>query len=279
MPARYRTFFWPAVLILAGVLALLVNIGVLPADRLYLLFDLWPVILIVIGLEIIVRRSMHGANAELAAALIVLLAIAGAAGYVALSSNRSASHAQNWAGTVGSLHKVSVEIDAGAATLTISDGTNMGADLYRAHIEYSGRDPQVELDGSSGTLSISQASGGFLESRQFVLGLVLNPSIPLASMRINTGAGKEDITLGPPSGNVPITIDSGAVTVRLHRPAGSSYSIDVSGGTVSLDADGHHFGAIGDVSYHAGDLSSDAYRIKVSAGACNVTIDTTSASD
>ena len=39
---RYRSFFWPAVLILAGVVALLVNTGALSADRLYqLLEQIW----------------------------------------------------------------------------------------------------------------------------------------------------------------------------------------------------------------------------------------------
>jgi len=103
VPARYRSFFWPAVLILAGVIALLVNTGAIPGDRLYLLVDLWPVILIVVGLELIVRRSLHGASAELAAALIVLVAIAGAAGYVALSPNPSATHTGDWSDSTGSL--------------------------------------------------------------------------------------------------------------------------------------------------------------------------------
>ncbi len=57
---RYRSFFWPGVLILAGVIALLVNTGVLPADRLWELIALWPLILVVIGLEIIVRRTRRG---------------------------------------------------------------------------------------------------------------------------------------------------------------------------------------------------------------------------
>ena len=130
MPTRYRSFFWPAVLILAGVIALLVNTGKLPADRLYLLFDLWPVILIVIGLEIIVRRSVRGPNTELAAALIVLLAIAGAAGYVALAPNPSATHTHDWAESVGSLNKVAIEIDAGSATVTLSGTSDIGTDLY-----------------------------------------------------------------------------------------------------------------------------------------------------
>src|SRR5260370_20008941 len=84
MNRRYRSLFWPAILILVGVFALLVNVGLVPVERLDRLADLWPLILVVIGLELVVRRALQGASAEIAAALIVLLAIGGAAAYVAL---------------------------------------------------------------------------------------------------------------------------------------------------------------------------------------------------
>ena len=68
---HYRSFFWPVVLILVGVVALLVNAGWLSSERLSLLTDLWPLILIVIGLELIVRRALQGSAGDVAAILIV----------------------------------------------------------------------------------------------------------------------------------------------------------------------------------------------------------------
>jgi hypothetical protein len=280
MPARYRSFFWPAVLILGGLIALLVNIGVIPSERLYLLFDLWPVILIVIGLEIIVRRSVPANAAPLAAALIVLVAIAGAAGYVALSPNRVASHSQDSADSIGGLSSLSVEIDAGAATVTISNTSDIGSNLYRAHIEYSGPQPDVELDRPSATLSISQSSG-FLITEHFVLRLNLSPNVHMARLVVNTGAGTEDITLGPPSGKVPVQINGGALTVRMHRTQ-SAASVAVSGGAISLTADGsrsqHGFGSL-DYETPGFAQASDAYVIEVNGGACTMTLDTVTGSD
>ena len=49
---RSRSFFWPAVLILAGIVALLVNTGQIPVDRLAQLVDLWPLILVGVNLHI-----------------------------------------------------------------------------------------------------------------------------------------------------------------------------------------------------------------------------------
>ena len=73
----YRGVFWPAVLILVGVVALLANAGLISTDRLSLFADMWPLILIVIGLEMIARRRLQGAAADLAAVLIVVIAAGG----------------------------------------------------------------------------------------------------------------------------------------------------------------------------------------------------------
>src|SRR5713101_7167257 len=54
---RYRSLFWPAILILVGVFALLVNVRLVPVERLDRLVDLWPLILVVIGLGVVVRGA------------------------------------------------------------------------------------------------------------------------------------------------------------------------------------------------------------------------------
>jgi hypothetical protein len=92
-------------------------------------------------------------------------------------------------------------------------------------------------------------------------------------MNINTGASREEITLGPPSGAVPITINGGALTVHIHRPAGVGASVRVSGGAVSLDFDGHQQHAIGTLNQGVSN-GPDVYRIEVNGGACTVTMDT-----
>ena len=97
-------------------------------------------------------------------------------------------------------------------------------------------------------------------------------SMPLKSMEINSGASREDITLGTPSGVVPITINGGALTVNLHRAPGVGASVNVSGGAVSLTFDGRQSHAIGEVQQSTGS-SSDTYRVDVSGGACTVTMD------
>ncbi|MHB8611036.1 MAG: LiaI-LiaF-like domain-containing protein [Candidatus Dormibacteraceae bacterium] len=290
---RHQSFFWPAVLILIGVFALLVNSGVISTDRLGLLADMWPLVLIVVGLELLARRALPGQGGEVAAVLIVLLAAGGAVAYVAFAPDPGASRTFDSTAAVGNLDHVSLEIDAGAANITVAGGPALDGDLYRAHITYSGTKPEVNLDRSSGRLHISQSNNGFvLQSRRFTLDLQISSGvqwkitsnggasaetfnlagIPVAAIDINTGASREDITLGKPSGVVPITINGGALTVHLHRPAGTAASVAVSGGAVSLDFDGHQTHAIGELHDSTGN-ATDMYRVDVSGGACTVTMD------
>ena len=297
---RYRSFFWPGVLILAGVIALLVNTGTITGDRVIQLLTLWPLILIVIGLEIIARRAIRGTASDVAAALIVLVAVAAAVGYVAIAPSPSAASTLDATGPKGDLRQASLEVNVGSANVTITDG-DLGQDLYRAHIAYSGEKPDLQFEASSGALRIDQNNRSIfgLQSQRFVMTLRLTSSVAwsisentgasndtinlihttVTAVRVNAGAAREDITLGPASGVVPIHIQGGAVTAHIHRPSGTSASVEVSGGAVSLDADGHSYHAVGRVAYSTGDLGSDHFGIDVNGGACTVTLDTTTASD
>ena len=49
---HYRSFLWPALLILIGVIALLANTGQIPAERLYNLVILWPLILLGVHIHV-----------------------------------------------------------------------------------------------------------------------------------------------------------------------------------------------------------------------------------
>ena len=298
MRTHYRGLFWPAILILVGVAALLANTGVISSDRFGLLFDLWPLVLVVIGLEIIVRRRLPFASGDIAAVLIVLIAVGGALVYVALAPSPSTTGSLSSTAPGGGLDHASLEIDVGAATINVQGGAPDGV-LYQANIDYAGPKPQVSLDPSSGKLHIAQSSSFFGSFRfsHFNLRLVIDShlpwtivtnsgastntydlsGVPVGSIELNTGASREDITLGAPSGVVPISINGGALTVNLHRPAGVAASAQVSGGFVSLDGDGEQHHGIGSPGWQSSgfDQATDAYRVEVNGGACTVSIDTT----
>lgn len=295
---RYGGLFWPAVLIVVGLLALLVNIGAIPADRLYRLWDLWPVLLVVVGLLILVRRSdMPSPASIVAGVLIVLLAVAGAAVYVAAGPSLG-SATLDASNQTGGLTSAAMQIDVGGASVNISGDGQIGADLYRAHIDYAGNKPDVRFDSSNGRVVISQNGQNsiFMPSQRFSLDLKLNTSVAwditvnaggatekldltgvqLKSLSLNSGGSTGDITLGAPQGTVPITISGGGLTMHLHRPSDASASVQLSGAAVSLTFDGRHHAGLGSVQDSSGG-GSDRYDITVSGAGCTVTMDTAAA--
>jgi cell wall-active antibiotic response 4TMS protein YvqF len=301
MRTRYAGFFWPAVLILIGVFALLVNSGIITVDRLYRLVDLWPLILVVIGLQLITRRAFQGPTAQLAAALIVVIAAVGAVAYVALGpSLPGGTQTLDKHDTVGEVTQVTLHLDSTAATTTVAGNGSLGNDLYRAHITYSGPTPDVTLVSSNGIgdLSISQKNnfGFFAQSRRFTLDIQLNPQVQwsfnfnsaastdtfkladinVGSMQLNTAASHEDITLGMPKGQVSIAIDGAALTVHIHRPSGTAASAQVNGAVANLTADGRQIHGLGTASWQSDgyDAATDSYNIQVNGAASTVTIDT-----
>ena len=298
MRRHYRSFFWPVVLIVIGIFALLVDLNVVSADRLYRLADLWPLILIVIGLELIARRTLQGTAVDIAAVLILLIAGVGAIAYIAAGpAIPGGTHTLTASDQVGSLSAATLDVEVGAADLTVVGDMSMGPDLYRAVLTYSGPKPEVTLDKETGEVRISQQGQfGIFGSRHLAIDLHISPSVTwgfslnsgatnatfnlknvkLTTMESNTGAVRLDITLGPPKGIVQISANGGALTVRVHRPSGTEAAVHVSGGAVNLTADGHHTGAIGSAKWQSDGYAnaSDAYSIEVNGGACTVSVDT-----
>jgi hypothetical protein len=299
---RNRSYFWPAILILTGVLALVAETGAISGGRLLRLADLWPLILIVIGLELTNRRVLQGPRRDLATALIVLGALVGAVAYVAVRGPVSdTTQTMDASGAVGSLNQANLNVDSGVATITVEGSNSLGLDLYRAHIEYSGTKPAISLDRSTGNLRIFKNDDfAFFASRRFVLDLQLNSAVSwnvstnagssndslnlsavkVGSITLNAGASRTDITLGRPTGIVRISVDGGAITLRLHRPIGSEAFVHVSGGAVNLDADGRQLHGVGDESWQTAGYggAADAYQVEIRGGASTVIVDTTAAS-
>src|SRR2546430_14663333 len=287
---HYRSFLWPALLILIGVIALLANTGQIPAERLYNLVIVWPLTLVVIGLALMVRRPLHGFGGDVAAALIILLAVAGATAYVAASPTTHFSQTLDSSAELGSISAASLEIDAGAAQITVVGSSDLGTNLYHAHIDYSGPKPDVSLDRSTGALVITQRGNDFFAfgQQRFALNVQLNPAVPwtisqstgaatstfnlanvhVSSLSVNTGASRHDITLGPPAGEGPAQIHRGSLRVRGHLPAAAPAPAPVSGGAISLAADGHDYHGFGTLHFSSSsfDASQDGYLLQVNGG-------------
>jgi hypothetical protein len=285
----------PLVLIVAGVLALLINFGIVSADQLLRALDLWPAALIVVGVIIIFRAWLPRLVVPVALLLTVLLLLGVFAYTTLVPATRVATAQSDYSAPLGRVEQGRLQMGLAGGQLTVQ-GQEM-SELYRAHIEYpNGRTPEVKVEG--GTVSIQGRSdwtilGARSSNRARVS---LNQSIPwevevgagasrdqldlgsvhLTSLQVSGGASQAEVTLPRPVGTVPIRVSGGASTITIHRPTGIAVRVQMSGGASNLTVDGDHRSVLGgDVSWKGSDYDSagDRYDFEVSGGASNVTID------
>ena len=287
--------FLPVLLILAGVAALLVNLGLVPVDRMLRVFDLWPVALVLVGLVLIFRAWLPRVAVPIAAAVAVVFVV-GALLYGSLPLGaRGTARGADHSAPLGSVTEGRLVLDLGAGSTSVQ-AEEMG-DLYRAHLEYSGgRAPGVQVDGGTVTIGGGSELGPFGGRGGTRARVTLNRSIPwevhvgggasraslelgdvqLTRLDVSGGANHVEATLGPPRGTVAIHVSGGATSVTLHRPTGVPARATMSGGANNLTADGRRYNVVGgDVNWRSPDYDSatDRFDVEISGGASSVTLD------
>lgn len=295
---RYRGLVLPGLLILIGAVALAANLNVLQWDSLYRLLDLWPVVLVLIGADLVLRGLASPRTASAIGVALILLTAVGAIAYVAVAPPVPAGgQALDSNEPVGELTKAALDLSFGAADVNVH-GESLGDTLFKSHIEYSGEKPEVSFERSGGTLTISDRSQGFglffgpRGKRRIDLALdsglpwsidisggashvnLALGNVPVRDVNLSGGANNITLILGPPSGTVAIDVSGGASTVTIHRPAGVATGVHASGGANTVHLDTRQLAGFGDDSAQTAgyDTAVDRYAIDVSGGASNVSV-------
>ena len=294
---RYRGLVVPGLLILVGAVALAANLNLLQWDSLYRLLDLWPVVLVLVGAELVLRGLASPRMASAIGLALILVTATGAIAYVALAPPIPAGgQVLDSSEPVSGLTSAALDLSFGAADVTIH-GEALGDTLFKSRIEYGGRKPDVSFERSSGTLTIADNQGFGLffgpPGRRRVdvaldssLPWSINVSggashvtlalggVPVKDVNLSGGANNVTLTLGPPSGTVAVDVSGGASSVTIHRPAGVATSVDASGGANSVRLDNRRLAGFGDSSAQTPGYgtASDRYAIDVSGGASNVSV-------
>jgi hypothetical protein len=296
---RNRGLLFPLVLIAIGVVVLLSNTGVLSSDALLRLADLWPLLLVILGLQLILNHTLPRQQATLIGLGATVVIVAAAVAYAALAPTTALGTRQaNSSESLGGLTVATLDLNYSGATVDIKGGS-LGDSLYQARVDYPGSDnpPTISLDHESGTLQIKQSSGFiplnlFGASRRHVA-VTLTDRIPwsitissgttnahldlrrlqLAKMDISGGVSRMDAQLPSPKGTVVINISGGVSSLTLRAPAGTQWQVVASGGVSGLQINGSSYAAIGgnfqrqSPGYAA---ASDRYDIEISGGASRV---------
>lgn len=296
---RNRGLLFPLVLIAIGVIVLLANTGVLSAGALQRLGDLWPLLLVIAGLQLILNHTLPRQQATMvglgATAVIVIAAVA----YAALAPAASFGTQQfDSTERLGGLSAANLDVNYSAATIEVQAG-GLGDSLYQAHVDYPGGEnpPTISLDHVTGTLAIHDSSNFspfhlFGGTRRHVL-VTLTDRIPwaiqigggaanlrldlrhlqLSKLDISGGADQLDGQLASPKGAVVLAVSGGASNVTLQAPAHSEWRVMVSGGVSAVTINGSSHGSLGgDFQQQSPGYTSATNRfdIEISGGASHI---------
>lgn len=233
----------PLLLILAGVVFLLNNLGVLPWSVWETLGRLWPLILIGMGLDLV-----FGRRSPLVSVLVVVAVLGAGGAFVYAGGGFTAPgviasaplnvrlHTAEWA---------SVRVDLGVGNLTLGSMSGDDRLLASGNLEYfdnRGAPRQdVSESGSSANVEIAERAGGwnfglnwFNGSRSPSWEINLNERVPL-SLEVDSGTGNMTLDLERLQLRA-LTVDSGTGNASIVLPSNANDTIvEIDGGTGNLE--------------------------------------------
>ena len=250
---RHVKLVGPTILIGIGVILLLNNLGYLTWSF-WDVLNLWPILLVAAGLELLVgRRSLLG---SLISALIVLGLIAGGVWFVSTSEvTRTTAQAIEVIEPRGDITAARVTLSPAVAQINVkalSDSGNFveGTALHRAservtHSFTPGDPAQLSLK-TRGSIGITSGPGrrytwNFNFHPDVALDLTIDAgmgdvnldlrTLSLESVKVNAGMGAITIKL-PETGKFDVEVDSGMGTVAIEVPAGMAVRLQTDAAIV-----------------------------------------------
>lgn len=286
----YRSLFWPLLFIGVGVIALLGNMGVLSRANFIVLFRLWPVLLILIGLDIMFGRRSPAIGALIgigAVALILGLMLVGPSmGW----GDEVEIKTDLFSAPIGEATsaRVSLNLSSGPTEIAALSDSN---DLMEAELNYTGKikfDVRGEREKS---ISLSQSDAGisswlnwFTDDDELRWDIGLSPQLPL-ELDVDAGSGslaldlrqlqltglKLDVGSGSVNGSLPAL--EGRYGARLDGGSGSCQLDLANGADVDLQID---VGS-GSVKIAIGDDADVSLRVDGGSGKLTVDVPTDAA--
>jgi hypothetical protein len=297
---RRPSLFWPIILIGVGVIFLLSNAGVITGNPWPIIANLWPVLLIVIGLDILFgRRSAAG---SVISAVLALVVVGGVIALLVVGPNLNLPGFSFG----GELKHESVayplkEIRSANAQINFSTGRNqLGAlgdssNLIEGDISHYGElEFNVSESGSQADVRVGVRGSvnviGFQTPERW--DVRLNPKISydltlglgageatldlsrfkLTGGRIDVGVGSAELRL-PSTGRFSLRVNGGVGSLRIVVPRDMAVSAEVNTGIGSFNP-GSRLRALGRDTYETDGFGSaeNAITLNVDVGVGSVTI-------
>ncbi len=199
---KYRSFFWPIMLVGAGVIWLLTNLKIVPTENLWILFRLWPVLIIMAGLDILFARRL-----AIIGALLGLMVMAGVV-YILLNGGGFGLEGapevktEQFLVEVGNTKSVNFDLDLSFYDTSVSVDTT-SANLLTADISHIGEVNFTVAGAENKQISLQQTSfpewtswmlPEIAEEEEPVWKIGLSPEIPF-DLDVDASTGLLDMDL------------------------------------------------------------------------------------
>ena len=305
MTAR-RGVFWPLLLIALGLIFLLQNFGFISGVSWLAVASLWPLLLVLIGLDIAFARRWPLPTLAVEVAVI-------AAGLALVAYSPNMSPGVFVFGDGGGGGETDVALPRGDATqlsLTLNGGATHSyhvsggaTQLVEAHS--ANPDLRLRVSGASGRpdVRLDQASSGFFRpvsagdiqirlANDVPISLTINvgagdfdvdlSDVRVTDVKVNVGASSMNFVLPKPSGDVTIRMNGGASNIAIVVPDGVEARVGTTGGLLSLRSDNPRLGTTGsaggvfaggtfvETSGYTG--AHDRVTLTISAGASSIVV-------
>lgn len=299
-PRRRGGVVWPLILIFLGAVFLLQNAGVLPSNFWLNLWRLWPIILVLVGIELLFANRIPWLILAGVAALVLIGGVVATNANVASPiSPHSPSLPPNTTATdLSGASQAAVTVRYGAGQLNVQSLEQPTANQL-AIMTYQGAAPLAPMPrytvaGDVGQLEYQSNGRGGPNFMPWFDGhtdsspradLMLSPNVPITSFILQSGAADAhldlsrlrisnvDLSLGAASawvrfpesaGSTTAHISGGASNITVEIPDGVAAQIQHRGGlsTVSIDKD--RFPQVSDGIYRSPDWDTAQNKLDLS---------------
>jgi hypothetical protein len=285
----------PLVLISVGAVFLLENAGLLPANTWQSLWRLWPVVLVLVGLELLVGQRIPWVTL-LGISLVVLALGIGATSYSSARTEPIELRGRTIDTNLEGASQAAVTVRFGAGELRIAPmvGAAQGqlasmtyaggeAESLRPSYSVSGGIARLEyrLDGWRGGQSFGPFFGSNVDHNR--MQVLLNPAVPITALTVQGGASTAELDLRdlrienldmaigaattqvrlPRSGRTDVHISGGAATLGIEVPDGVSARVTHKGGLSTLEVDEDRFPSVGNNRYQSPDFETANNRVDI----------------
>ena len=246
----YHVVF-PIVLIVGGILALLASLGTLPEDAGWRLLALWPLLLVLAGIELLVPHIVSGRAVPVITLVLVGAIAVGAFAYAIAGPATTTGSYTRFQSTSAAAGRTegTVTIDTAAAKVTITSA-DLGTELYSVKIDYTGSAPRFSY--SDGDIRIASPTNNNLftwNRPQTIVDLTVSSSAAwsidingagtsatvdlantkLRSLTLNAVGGTVALRAGAPDGIVTVRLSGIGTGLDMKVPAGTEYRATADG--------------------------------------------------